>query len=189
VAKRSTIDRRRLVRALGLAACGALPLCVWANRVPPYLIEDDRRARGVLPASLKAGFDLPDKPGVLSWKVLGAVQHEKHLPPPGSKWGYVMAPLYPPALTRLNGQRVRMQGFVAPFRLGDTHTEFLLSARTTDCNFCVAGGPESFAHVLAREAVKPSQELVVLEGVLELLSKDESGMFYRLKDALVVPGR
>jgi uncharacterized protein len=195
VGKSSIIEPRLGARRKLLAAAGALlpgfvvlaaATPAWARRVPQYLIDDDRRATAAPQAPVPAGFDLPEREGVLSWRVLGNVGHEKHMPPPGSKWRYVMAPRYPDALQRLHGKRVRMQGFIAPFKPGQTHTEFLLSARTTDCNFCVAGGPESYAHVLAREAVKPVETVVVLEGTLELLSKDESGMFYRLTDARIV---
>jgi uncharacterized protein len=182
--------RRKLLAAAGALLPGFVVLAAatpaWARRVPQYVIEDDKRARGIVQAPVQAGFDLPEREGVLSWKVLGNVGHDLHLPPPGSKHKYLVAPRYPQELARLNGKRVRMQGFIAPFKPGQTHTEFLLSARTTDCNFCVAGGPESYAHVLAREAVKPVETVVVLEGTLELLSKDESGMFYRLTDARIV---
>jgi uncharacterized protein len=153
----------------------------FANRVPSYFLEEQQKA--AVQAQLKAGFDLPERRGVLSWKLLAAVKQEKHLPPPGSKWVYVIAPHYPDELKVLNGKRVRMQGYVAPIKPGAVHTEFLLNARTTDCQFCVAGGPESFVHVLASENVKAVSEVVVIEGILELLSKDESGMFYRLREA------
>lgn len=135
-------------------------------------------------ASSGAGYHDPRSPvpqlvereGVLSWKLLSKVEPkiEKNR----------VVPQYPPAVAALNGQRVKVQGFMMPLDPGATQKHFLLSAVPTTCAFCVPAGPEGLIEVRSTTAVKVAIEAVLLEGKLEILRQDPTGLYYRLTEAV-----
>lgn len=118
---------------------------------------------------------LPDAKGALGWSLLSKTAIRKV----EGKLG----PDFPAALRPLNGKTVKLQGYILPLEAGQTHKRFLLSAWSPSCPFCLTAGPEAMVEVKARKEVKYSLEPVVVQGRLELLENDASGMFYRLVDA------
>jgi uncharacterized protein len=118
---------------------------------------------------------LEERDGVLSWKVLSAVQTrvEKNR----------LVPLFPQQVQALNDKTVRVQGFMMPLEPGAAQRHFLLSSVPTTCSFCVPAGPEGLVEVRSRTPVKYSLEPVVVEGRLAVLEKDPYGLFYRVSDA------
>jgi hypothetical protein len=148
------------------------------------------RAQGVLsppvatPAASGAGYHDPRSPiaplqereGVLSWKLLSAVQSDIQ------RSGAVV-PRFPPAVRALDRKTVRVQGFMMPLEPGARQQHFLLSAVPTTCAFCVPAGPEGLIEVRARKAVDYGVEAVVLEGRLAVLEADPYGVYYRLSEA------
>lgn len=83
----------------------------------------------------------------------------------------------------LNGQTVRIQGFMMPLGAGEEQRDFLVSSVPLTCAFCTPGGPESIVDVNAVEDVPYSMDAVVVEGRLDVLRNDSKGFFYRLHDA------
>lgn len=118
---------------------------------------------------------LPDAKGALAWSLLGRTAIRKV----DGKLG----PAFPGALRPLDGQTVKMQGYILPLEAGPSHRRFLLSAWSPTCPFCLSAGPEAMVEVKAKSAVKYSLDPVVVQGRLELLRDDPAGMFYRLVDA------
>jgi uncharacterized protein len=135
----------------------------------------------LLPAALaQAPHDpltsmLPDAKGAVAWSLLSRTAIRKV----DGKLG----PGFPAALRPLDGRTVKVQGYVLPLEAGQVHKRFLLSAWSPSCPFCLTAGPEAMVEVKAKTAVKYSLEPVVVQGRLELLENDPSGMFYRLVDA------
>ena len=95
-----------------------------------------------------------------------------------------LGPAFSSALQPLNGQTVKLQGYILPLEAGQTHSYFLLSAWSPTCPFCLSSGPEAMVEVRAKTAVKYSMDPVVVEGRLLLLQSDPGGMFYRLVEAI-----
>ena len=118
---------------------------------------------------------LPDAKGAVPWSLLSAT--------PIKMVNGKLGPAFSPALKPLNGQTVKLQGYILPLEAGQTHSYFLLSAWSPTCPFCLTAGPEAMVEVRARTAVKHSMDPVVVQGRLMLLDTDPSGMFYRLVDA------
>lgn len=118
---------------------------------------------------------LPDAKGAVGWSLLSKTAIRKV----DGKLG----PDFPAALRPLNGKTVKLQGYLLPLEAGQAHRRFLLSAWSPSCPFCLTAGPEAMVEVKARTDVKYSLEPVVVQGRLELLESDPSGLFYRLVDA------
>lgn len=135
----------------------------------------DARGPLALPVDPQLLNDLPEIQGVVSWKTLGQVKSvvsERKV-----------RPEFAPAVTALDKQPVKLQGYMLPIVAGETHTNFLLTMRPPHCPFCLSLGPEYIVEVKARSPLKHSLAPVVLAGRLEVLRDDPYGLYYRLLDA------
>ena len=119
---------------------------------------------------------LPDAAGAVPWSLLSSAGIKKQ----NGKLG----PDFPAALRPLHGKTVKLQGYILPIEAGQSHRYFLLSAWSPSCPFCQTAGPEAMVEVRARTAVKYSIDPVVIEGQLQLLDNDPSGVFYRMVEAV-----
>lgn len=95
-------------------------------------------------------------------------------------------PKFENAVQRLDGQRVKVQGFMLPLDQSPQQAHFILSANpTANCFFCMPGGPESLIEVKSGQSVAFSYDPITVTGKLELLRDDPMGMYYRIVDARV----
>ncbi len=97
--------------------------------------------------------------------------------------GLYILPGYPDALVALDGETVRVNGYMMPLQNAERQTYFVLMAFPPDCPFCMTAGPANLIEVRAEPGIAHSYEAMVIEGRLELLYEDESGLFFRLADA------
>ena len=118
---------------------------------------------------------LPDRPDVVSWKLLAQVELVK------MKDKFV--PQFSSGVAALDKKEVKVQGFMMPLEMGDKQTHFILSAMPVSCAFCMPGGPEQLVEVRTNKPVKYTFDPVVLTGKLAVLKDDPTGVFYRLTDA------
>lgn len=118
---------------------------------------------------------LPDARGAVPWSLLSKTAIRKI--------DGKLAPDFPAPLRPYHGRIVKLQGYILPLEAGQTHSRFLLSAWSPSCPFCLTAGPEAMVEVKARFAVRYSLDPVVVQGRLELLPNDPSGMFFRLVEA------
>lgn len=118
--------------------------------------------------------------GVVSWDTLRALDLSYESPFPGQT---SVSTSFSEELERLDGQPVKLIGFVYPLEAGETHDYFLLSAFPPSCPFCLPGGATDLVEVRAAEPVPYSIEPVTLSGRLVLLHGDAGGLLYRLEDA------
>lgn len=118
---------------------------------------------------------IPDAKGAVPWSLLSKTAI--------ARVGGKLGPDFPPALRPLNGKTVKLQGYLLPLEAGQTHNRFLLSAWSPSCPFCLTAGPEAMVEVRARTAVKYTLDPITVQGKLQLLDNDASGMFYRLVEA------
>lgn len=156
------------------------PILAAANRFAALALLLSALAAPVAFAQAQPPHDpqtsmLPDAKGAVAWSLLSKTAIRKV----DGKLG----PDFPAALRPLNGKTVKLQGYILPLEAGQAHRRFLLSAWSPSCPFCLTAGPEAMVEVKARKDVKYSLEPVVVQGRLELLESDPSGMFYRLVDA------
>jgi hypothetical protein len=118
---------------------------------------------------------LQEREGVVSWKLLAMVTTRVS--------GNRVVPTFPDPVKALDGQTVRLQGFMLPLEPGERQSHFLLSAVPTTCSFCVPAGPEGLVEVRTRTPVRYSVDAVTLEGRMAVLTNDRYGLFYRLSEA------
>jgi uncharacterized protein len=90
------------------------------------------------------------------------------------------------AVRALDRKQVRLQGFMMPLGPGELQWHFLLASVPLTCSFCTPGGPESIVEVRTREPVKYSVGAVVVQGRLQVLQSDPSGLYYRITQAVGV---
>lgn len=112
----------------------------------------------------------------VTWETLAQVRLVRN--------GAMFAPRFEPSVQRLNGQRVRLQGFMLPIDEQGAQAHFVLSASpVAGCFYCLPGGPETMVEIRLDRAVPFSYDPLTVSGELELLVDDPMGMYYRLKNA------
>ena len=121
---------------------------------------------------------LPQRADVLPWSVLTDVKTKvvnKRL-----------LPSYSADVQALNDKPQRIQGFMMPLEPGEKQKHFLLTSVPLTCSFCTPGGPESMVEVFTKTPVKYTMEPVVVDGRLSVLADDPYGLYYRVKEAVLV---
>lgn len=140
------------------------------------------------PPSYKAGRAVEDvwKPaatpkGGVSWKVLESTGETTRK----DAQGYIVSkPKFTPQVKALAGQRITVAGWMMPLTAGRTQKHFVLLGYPPGCPFHFHAAPNQFIEVYADIAFPTSETRVfTVSGVLELTGHDESGVFYRLKQA------
>jgi len=121
---------------------------------------------------------LPERADVLPWSLLTAVKLRDG--PKGPR------PKYTPEQQALNDKTQRIQGFMMPLEPGERQKHFLLSSVPLTCSFCTPGGPESMVEVYTKTPVKYAMEPVTVEGKFAVLVDDPYGLYYRIKEGVVV---
>jgi hypothetical protein len=93
-------------------------------------------------------------------------------------------PTFPAAIKALNGKQVKLAGWMMPLDNAKAQKHWVLLGYPPGCPFHFHALPNQFIEV--RSAVPfpvNESEVHVITGTLELTGYDESGIFYRLKDA------
>lgn len=118
--------------------------------------------------------------GAVPWEVFGSTV-ETIVEREGERW---VAPQFPESVRALEGETIRVNGYIMPLEQSLFQEHFLLLAYPLHCPFCVSAGPTQMVEVKnARIPVEFSYDAVLIEGVLELLEMDDEGMYFRLNDA------
>ena len=90
---------------------------------------------------------------------------------------------YSPEVKALDGQEVKLMGFIYPLEGGLEHERFLLTAWPPSCPFCLPAGPSQMVEVFCQEPVEFTEGAILMAGRFELLKDDPSGMYYRMQGA------
>ena len=119
--------------------------------------------------------------GGVSWKVLESTGETTRK----DAQGYIVSkPKFTPQVKALAGTRITVAGWMMPLSAGRTQKHFVLLAYPPGCPFHFHAAPNQFIEVYADTAFPTSETRVfTVSGVLELTGYDESGIFYRLKQA------
>jgi uncharacterized protein len=131
-----------------------------------------------IPAVHNTLYQVPE--GVVGWDTLGNLEVRTE----------VVAPLravfhtdYTAEIKALDGQEVRLMGFIYPLEAGREHARFLLTAWPPSCPFCLPAGPSQMVEVLCEEPIAFTDGAIQIAGKFELLRDDASGLYYRMHDA------
>lgn len=119
--------------------------------------------------------------GGVSWKVLEATEEITRL----DDEGYILSkPVFTKQVRALAGKRIKVAGWMMPLDAKRTQERFVLLGYPPGCPFHFHAAPNQFIEVLASTPFPTDERRVfVVSGVLELTGYDESGIFYRLRDA------
>jgi hypothetical protein len=119
--------------------------------------------------------------GGVSWKVLESTGETTRTDAQGF---IVSKPRFTPQVKALAGKRITVAGWMMPLTAGRTQKHFVLLGYPPGCPFHFHAAPNQFIEVYADTAFPTSEARVLtVNGVLELTGYDESGIFYRLRQA------
>lgn len=90
---------------------------------------------------------------------------------------------FPDEVKKLNGQTVKISGFMLPLENTEKFKHFLLSKRTPTCFFCPPGAPNEIIEVYADKPTEWIEDLVTYEGKFELMDNKEMGVFFKMSEA------
>jgi hypothetical protein len=118
--------------------------------------------------------------GVVGWDTLGNLNVRSE----------AVAPLqaifhtdYSDEVKALDGQDVKLMGFIYPLEGGLKHEHFLLTAWPPSCPFCLPAGPSQMVEIYCEEPIEFTDGAIMLDGTFETLKDDPSGMYYRMRGA------
>jgi hypothetical protein len=134
-----------------------------------------------IPSVHNTFYQVPD--GAISWDVLGQMDVTTEVQGPLRATFHVE---YTDEVRALDGQEVKVMGFLYPLEGGLTHQHFLLSAWPPSCPFCLPAGPSQMVDVFCAEPVEFSEGAIMMAGTFSVLEDDPSGLYYRMNDARLV---
>lgn len=119
--------------------------------------------------------------GGMSWRALEATGETTRT----DKEGFIISkPKFTPQVKALAGKRIKVAGWMMPLTAGKTQKHFVLLGYPPGCPFHFHAAPNQFIEVYADIPFPTSEARVMtVTGVLELTGYDESGIFYRLRQA------
>jgi hypothetical protein len=88
-----------------------------------------------------------------------------------------------PEVKALDGQTVKLSGFILPLDGADKTKYFLLAKRTPVCLYCPPGEPNEVIAVRSKHAVDWKDDLVTISGKFALVNDGEKGIFFEMRDA------
>jgi len=155
---------------------------LMSPQVLAQLSEDELATE---PPPEDASFDdyahlVPDTPdGAISWDLLGDVEEEVEVIDGMSH----MRPIFPEGVKELDGQTVRIKGFIYPMQNQERMEEFLFTALPPSCPYCLPAGAGYIIETKAKDPIRFSWDAMLLEGELKVMEDDPYGLFYRLNNA------
>lgn len=93
---------------------------------------------------------------------------------------------FPDDVKKLNGQTIKISGFMLPLESTEKFMHFLLSKRTPTCFFCPPGEPNEIIEVFAEKPTEWVDNLVTYHGQMNLIQGKEMGIFFQLKKAELI---
>lgn len=125
------------------------------------------------PAHLRLGVAAPE--GALDWGLLAQAGETRFRDGAVSR--------FPATLRALQGQEVRISGYMMPFRDAPKHAEFLLGGLQFHCPSCMSSDLTRIVAVRAAKPLTHSDEPVLVRGTLRLIEEQQSPLFFRLDGA------
>lgn len=119
--------------------------------------------------------------GGVSWKTLESTGEITRK----DEQGYILSkPKFTPTVQKLKGKRIKVAGWMMPLEAGSKQSRFVLLGYPPGCPFHFHAAPNQFIEIIASTPFTTNEsKMFTVSGVLELTGHDESGIFYRLRDA------
>ena len=121
----------------------------------------------------------PTPKGAVAWDVITDIEVTEEI-----KDNYIqMVPHFPPTVTKLDGTKIRLNGYMMPMDPTERQSHFILMAYPHTCPFHLGGGPASFVEVQADFPVPYTLEPVLIEGQFHVMEDYPDGVFYKITAA------
>ncbi len=91
-------------------------------------------------------------------------------------------------LTKMQGEKVVLFGYMLPLHVGEKHQHFLLSSRASSCPYCMPANAGNLVEIHMDEALPHRNEALLLQGVFAITQDVHSDMMYSLTEAFEVDG-
>ncbi|MBL8559799.1 MAG: hypothetical protein JNM47_13830 [Hyphomonadaceae bacterium] len=124
----------------------------------------------------------PRRGDSIPWNVLGATANRTEVIGADS----FVRPVFTPTVLALDGQRIRVNGYMNPMEESQLQRHFYLMAYPLSCPYCLSVGAQFVIDTRAPRGVRFTYDAILVEGRMELLHRDPDGAFYRLHDAQLV---
>ncbi len=115
----------------------------------------------------------------VSWNTLGATEERIEVIDGFSH----VRPMFSEEVEALDGDTVRIRGFMYPLEQEALQRQFLFTALPPTCPYCLPAGAGYIIETHASEPVEFTWDSLLLEGTLELEKEHPHGLFFRLTDA------
>ncbi len=176
---RSNRSARRVIGALalGVAAVAGSEFAFSEEPLQQWGVIDPSQ----LPSVHNTLYQVPED--VVSWDTLGQLDVRTE----------VLGPLratfhtdYSAGIKALDGQEVKLMGFLFPLEGKLEHERFLLTAWPPACPYCLPAGPTQMVEVFCDEPITYTDSAILVGGRFELLQDDATGLYYRLHEAELI---
>lgn len=92
-------------------------------------------------------------------------------------------PIFSKELRKLEGQEIKLRGYIIPTEGFKSHKEFVFSAYPyASCFFCGKAGPETVVEIQAKKEILYTSEPIEIKGRLVLNDEDINRLMFLLKD-------
>jgi hypothetical protein len=166
----------KLLQALiGSAALAVAPFALTYAQAPDAKPKDQAAT-----AQEDVWQPAPTPRGGIAWSLLETTRETTR-----TEAGVIYSkPIFPANVKALAGKRIVVAGYMMPLENGAKQKHFVLLAYPPGCPFHFHALPNQFIEVYADAAVPLKfDDPTTISGVLELTGHDESGIFYRLREA------
>ncbi|MCE2926133.1 MAG: DUF3299 domain-containing protein [Rickettsiales bacterium] len=127
------------------------------------------------------------KEGVLPWQIFaGTKEKQRKITFPDGGFAYEVSPEFSDQLKAFDGKEVTLYGFMFPLEQSDKQGTFLLGPYPASCPFHYHVTPSLVVEIKAKKPLAFSWDPLTLKGTLQLVENDENGMFYYLREAVLI---
>lgn len=200
---RAHTGKKVLTLVLGLCVASALAFWLWLSRQKESRWETstvtvtEATISGIILSEstytidnlLDNANDFVKTPkGGIEWKLFGETKQTPYTFKTQEGFdGEGLRPEFPPALQKLDGKDILIQGYMFPLGQNENQTEFLLGPFPVSCPFHYHVTANMIIEVHTQKPIPFSYDPVNIKGKLELVPQDdEYNVFYRLKNAIAV---
>ncbi len=127
--------------------------------------------------------------GGLSWQVLATTKEKEMIVGKVEEGDLIsIRPEFTDEVRKLDKQTVVMQGYMFPLEQSEQQAKFLFGPFPMSCPYHYHVGPSMVIEAHPQTPITFTFDALTLKGTLELVpADDEYNVFYRLKDASVIP--
>lgn len=163
-------------RAMTSLAAATLAVAFWSGADPAHGLSIEE-----LNTALPGLREPP--PDATSWNLLGKAAIS-FVEEDGVE---TLVTFIPPEVAALDGQTVKLLGFMVPIEAELPMKQFLLVELPSDCAFCLAAGtePSRIIEVNSPEGFAYAEDQILVSGRLEVVENAEEGVVYRLHEAVL----